>query len=188
MLALLNTTLKISLLFLFFLGGCQSTSERAGRKLLFNEQAYHRLRGSLGRFLDGKDPYGKIARDIKIGGRSVVDIESEVLATEVCEKSVQPIVEYQTKKAKKVKMLVYLCKDGSLFRLKNQGNPGDSYHPEPHGTKEVVFSIRKNISDFDSVAFKVDDEGWPQPKWPKDLKKKADVKKWSRLTHLPLKN
>ncbi|MEM7646990.1 MAG: hypothetical protein AAF203_08780, partial [Pseudomonadota bacterium] len=80
------------------------------------------------------------------------------------------------------------CQDASLIRVKVEGNPTDPYHPEPHLTKSVLLREGLSFNDFDNEAFKVDEQGWPQPKWPQDLKKEADVKEWSAKTHLPLKN
>lgn len=98
---------------------------------------------------------------------------------------------------KVIKMVAFLCPDGSVIRMKPYGDPSQPKNSEPNAVKAMRFFGRDRYENFSDEAFKVDNAGLPVPKWPKDLNTKlpgldsstreAFIGEWARDAHTDLK-
>jgi hypothetical protein len=64
------------------------------------------------------------------------------------------------------RQIYYLHPDGSMIRIKPDGDPTNARRPQPHISKSVRHPPNASHEDFSKEAFKVDSQGNPLPKDP----------------------
>lgn len=118
--------------------------------------------------------YGKSVRNLSLAGKTFEDLDAAITGMH-CKKNEDVLKNPTTQKPSldsaghTIPMLVYLCPDGGVFRIKPQGDPTSRFRPEPHASKSLRFPYNSQFKSFDDEILKVDNQGRPVPKWAKDL-------------------
>ena len=87
-----------------------------------------------------------------------------------------------------IPLWVWLCKDGTVVRVKPIGDPTNKFDKQPLGSVAVRYPCNATFTSFDDEMFKVDSSGNPIPKWGPNLDSKdpAIIKLWARAAHFPV--
>lgn len=127
-------------------------------------------------YIDGRAlEYGGSVRDFNVQGLSFVAIE-EGMQQRQCKKEIDYVKDPQTHNFVKdaqgdtVLMIVFLCPDGGVVRVKPKGDPTSKFRPMPHASKSLRYPHNAAYKNFDDEIIKVDNNGYAIPKWAKDLK------------------
>lgn len=86
-------------------------------------------------------------------------------------------------KGKKIPMIFFYCPDGTLIRIKPEGNPLSSHRSWPHGSLSVLSPYNANPLLIQSEAFKVDLDGRALPATTRHLKKNLNPDAWAEDAH-----
>jgi hypothetical protein len=146
--------------------------------------------------------YGDSVRHLNLKGKSASSIDEE-LQKKDCLKRSDFLQNSKTHAAlldshgKKIPFLVYLCPDGGVVRIKPIGDPTSQHRPQPHASKSLRYPADAPFLSFDDEIVKVDNQGFPVPKWAKDLNLDAGGKAfpppqllegWAEDAHTDLPN
>jgi hypothetical protein len=146
--------------------------------------------------------YGQAAREVSLIGKTAAQVEA-ALAKFKCVKDMQQIKNATTSQpildaaGKPIPMIVFICPEGSAFRLKPEGDSTSKFRPQPHGVKALRHPYNGPFLTFDDEVIKVDSEGGnPLPKvggglvnwFPDDKAAQGDaMDAWANRAHADLK-
>jgi len=147
-----------------------------------------------GKLLPNGLHYGDSVRHLHIAQRTVQDLDHEMTDVRHCRKKVDVIrepVKNQPKldsDGKAIPLIMWLCADGGVVRIKPKGDPTSKYNQEPLGSKTLLYPYDTKDTSFASEALKVDEDGSPLPKYPKELQctDKPCVDNWAAHAHSDL--
>lgn len=138
-----------------------------------------RMEAALAAYRAGK--LGESVRELDLRRKSVQECREALVAkgftvehghiTDV--RTGKPAVHPETGEA--IPMEIWTHPDGGMVRIKPEGDPTSKFRPQAHLSKSVKYPPDASGHDFNNEAFKVDAEGRPLPKWPKDANPTAGV-------------
>ncbi len=139
------------------------------------------------KILPNKKIYGQSVREYKMDGKTADQIDAEMKQLK-CKKQVTEIQDPKTHEpilvqGKSSPLWSYLCPDGGFVRIKPKGDPSSKFLPQPHGSKGMRYPYNSEFKTFDDEAFKINEDGKPSPKWPKDMIRDVNLSCWSRDVH-----
>jgi hypothetical protein len=120
--------------------------------------------------------YGESVRRYRLAGKTRQQVERD-MAKRGCPMKQEFLREGGNGPARKdangkeIPLLMFLCPDGGVLRIKPEGDPGSKYRPQPHGSKALRFPADAPYSTFDDEVLKVDESGNAVPKAPNGLQK-----------------
>lgn len=125
--------------------------------------------------------YGDSVRYLNLEGKSAQTIDSSLQKKDCLKRSdflknpknQEALLDSQ---GKKIPLLVYLCPDGGVVRIKPMGDPTSKFRTQPHSSKSLRYPADSPYLTFDDEMLKVDNQGYPIPKWTKDLNPDAGGK------------
>lgn len=140
--------------------------------------------------LPNQKTYGAVARSYTLEDKTAKEIDSDMKHLG-CKKESAWILKYPENKpiiyqGKKLPLISYLCSDGSVVRIKPQGDATSPYRPQPHGSIALRYPYDSQYRNFDDEVSKVDNEGNLLPKSPRELKDKTLVNEWAEDAHTDL--
>lgn len=144
--------------------------------------------------------YGAVARNYSLLNKCAEEVQKEMIQQNCKEKTDvlkapktnQPLL---NQKGQTIPLLVYLCEDGSVVRLKPEGDPTSKFKPQPLASKALRYPFDSKFENFDDEVVKVDNFGNAIPKWTKDMNpeltkpgEQADfIQGWADDAHTDLK-
>jgi hypothetical protein len=144
--------------------------------------------------------YGNSVRSLNIENKCLHEIELQ-LEKQSCERKDQFVKDLKSQNAvrtsdgKTIPLLVYLCDDGGVVKIKPVGDPTSRFRPQPHASKSLRYPYNSRFESFDDEVVKVNNSGRAVPKWAKDLnfenvpsdQKKEWIEDWANDSHSDLK-
>ncbi len=124
--------------------------------------------------LDSGEVYGNSVRSFDLRNRCPSDIDSE-MQNRKCARNQDVLKNPYTKiplldkQGSAIPMIVYLCPDGGVVRVKPEGDPTSKFKPQPLVSKALRYPNTSKFETFDDEMAKVDNFGYVIPKWVKDL-------------------
>mgnify|MGYP003394237727 CR=1 FL=1 len=148
---------------------------------VFSDALSPREKEALHAFVEAKKlpngkTYGDSVRRFHLKGKSTAQVEKEMkkmgcpMKREAMREGGSGPIR-KDKDGKEIPLLMFLCPDGGVVRIKPVGDPGNKYRPQPHGSKALRYPADSDYVTFDDEVLKVDEEGNPVPKAPKGLAK-----------------
>jgi hypothetical protein len=145
------------------------------------------------RILSNGREYGSVARSFRLQGKSALEVKLAFaplgcpLKEDVIRepKANSPLLNPQGQPSP---LWIWICEDGSVVRIKPEGDPTNRFRPQPHGSKSLRYPADGKFESFEDETIKIDEEGNPIAKWPKDLQV-ADPKilnAWADRAHSDL--
>ena len=128
----------------------------------------------VGKKLSSGKIYGESVRAYDLRNKCASDIDRE-LKQLGCGKKTDVLKNPHTKSplltssGQTIPMVVFLCPDGGVVRLKPQGDPTSKFKPQPLASKALRYPFDSKFENFDDERVKIDNFGNAIPKWPKDL-------------------
>lgn len=176
---------KIFALFILFVTGCVSTPVQFEKFAaenpdgIWSEQAskdYHQLLDDYRskKKLPSGLTYGESVRFFSLKNKCASEIDKQ-LSQKGCLKEIDVIKAPDTQKpiltsdSKTIPLVIYICPDGGIVRLKPQGDVTSKLRPQPNSTKALRFPYNSKFDSFDDEKVKIDNAGNPIPKWKKDM-------------------
>ena len=171
-------------------GGCASSSLHIKEdrflsvlnsqpELVWSPQVGERVRKAIADFkahkvVKDRMEYGASVRTFSLEKKSASEIDHHFKSIQCFKKkdvlknpkTQDPLID---KKGEKIPMIIYLCPDGGVVRIKPQGDSTSRFRPQPHGSKSLRFPYNGKFESFDDEVVKVDNAGNPIPKWTRDL-------------------
>lgn len=144
--------------------------------------------------------YGESVRTLDLRGKCPEDLKKTLQQQQQCllqndfiknSRTHAPMLDSQ---GQKIPMLVYLCPDGGVVRIKPSGDPTSRFRPQPHASKALRYPFDASFESFDDERVKIDHSGNPIPKWAKDLNPELSlpngreelVESWAEDAHADL--
>lgn len=125
--------------------------------------------------------YGESVRHFDLRKRNAREIDDQMRKTH-CERKSDVLKNPNTGKALQdfagnvIPLIIYLCPDGGVVRIKPNGDPTSKFRPQPHGSKALRFPFDSKFESFDDEVVKVDNFGNAIPKWTQDMNPAFQVK------------
>jgi hypothetical protein len=166
---------------------------------VFSENINEHVRSSLNDYnnherIDSDKPmvYGDSVRKYSLEGKTAEQIHLDLSALD-CEMKENVIREPINNKPilynnHTIPLVVYLCADGGVVRLKPLGDPTNKLRPEPHASKALRYPYNSKYENYSDETVKVDNFGNAIPKSRADLKSKDFIEGWFEDGHTGLKN
>lgn len=150
--------------------------------------------------LDNGLVYGDSVRNLDLSQNNLTDIDRALLGLRCTQKKdwirePKRNTPIRDSKGRKLPMIIYLCPDGGVVRVKPAYDSSNKFIPQPHAVKSLRYPADSAFESFNDEALKIDNEGNPIPKWPKDMtrffaddaKQKELMDGWAEDAHTDLK-
>jgi hypothetical protein len=124
--------------------------------------------------LNTGETYGNSVRSLDLRNRCASDIDLE-MQNKKCVRNQDVLKDPYSKKplldnrGSSIPMVVYLCPDGGVVRVKPEGDPTNKFKPQPLVSKALRYPYNSKFETFDDEVAKVDNFGNIIPKWTKDF-------------------
>ncbi len=144
--------------------------------------------------------YGASVRAYDLRDKCFSEIDQEMKKLE-CKRKEDVLKDPKTKNplktgsGKTIPLIVYLCSDGGVVRVKPAGDPTSKLRSQPLTSKALRYPYNSKFDNFDDERVKVDNFGNAIPKWTKDMnpslvhsKESGDIiEAWADDAHTDLK-